>query len=192
MRNPLIALALLAGAATSANAAVVVQQPGKDMLLAALSDVQFEDFEDAVLLDGLSVSGTGAISGGVLYRQIRADRPSVFTFAEPIFGFGGDIRSSGFGQLAITLTFEDGSQQQLAPYDISPTKSFLGFTSDVGITSINVRSGTAGTVQYYLDDLSFGSAAAVPEPAQWAMLIVGFGMIGSGLRRRRTMETHLA
>jgi hypothetical protein len=27
---------------------------------------------------------------------------------------------------------------------------------------------------------------SVPEPATWAMMVVGFGLIGSGLRRRRT------
>lgn len=33
-------------------------------------------------------------------------------------------------------------------------------------------------------DGSFGLAAAVPEPASWAMLIVGFGAIGGAMRRR--------
>ena len=28
-------------------------------------------------------------------------------------------------------------------------------------------------------------AAAVPEPATWAIMLLGFGMIGSALRRRR-------
>ena len=29
-------------------------------------------------------------------------------------------------------------------------------------------------------------AASVPEPATWAMLIAGFGMVGAAVRRRRT------
>jgi hypothetical protein len=33
-------------------------------------------------------------------------------------------------------------------------------------------------------DISF-AAAAVPEPAAWAMLIAGFGLVGATLRRRR-------
>lgn len=32
---------------------------------------------------------------------------------------------------------------------------------------------------------SAGFAGAVPEPASWAMLIIGFGAVGSSLRRRR-------
>ena len=33
---------------------------------------------------------------------------------------------------------------------------------------------------------SFAVAGAVPEPATWAMLISGFGMVGLAARRRRT------
>ncbi|MFZ4381301.1 MAG: PEPxxWA-CTERM sorting domain-containing protein [Sandarakinorhabdus sp.] len=47
--------------------------------------------------------------------------------------------------------------------------------------------GVAGSVVF--DDVTFGSAtpgpSAVPEPASWAMLIAGFGLIGATLRRRR-------
>jgi hypothetical protein len=35
-----------------------------------------------------------------------------------------------------------------------------------------------------LEDGSFG-IAAVPEPESWAMMIVGFGMVGAGVRGRR-------
>lgn len=192
MRNSLLALTLLVGAVSPATAAVVVQHPTQASLRSALSSIQYEDFEDATLLDGLSISGTGAVNGGVLYRLVQTWRPSIFTFAEPIFGFGGDIRASGFGELDITLTFVDGTYKVLDAYNISPTKGFLGFSSDIGIESIDIRSSTAGAVQYYLEDLSFGTAtAAVPEPAQWAMLIVGFGMIGSAMRRRK-QQVHLA
>ncbi len=38
---------------------------------------------------------------------------------------------------------------------------------------------------FVLDDMSF-SGGAVPEPATWAMMILGFGAVGSLLRRRRT------
>ena len=37
--------------------------------------------------------------------------------------------------------------------------------------------------------LSFGSgrgASAAPEPASWALMIAGFGLVGAGLRRQRT------
>lgn len=43
---------------------------------------------------------------------------------------------------------------------------------------------------YYGDTtaLTF-NIAAVPEPAQWALVIGGFGMVGGAMRRRRTLVT---
>lgn len=42
---------------------------------------------------------------------------------------------------------------------------------------------------WYIDNVS--AQAAAPEPATWAMLILGFGAIGAGLRRRaRTRATY--
>jgi PEP-CTERM motif len=45
-------------------------------------------------------------------------------------------------------------------------------------------------------DLQFiartGSLAAVPEPASWALLIAGFGLVGVAVRRRRTVRVTYA
>ena len=57
----------------------------------------------------------------------------------------------------------------------------------------NSTNGTGATapadfyVNAYSDteyDSDFPAAAAVPEPASWAMMIAGFGLIGGGMRRR--------
>ncbi len=51
----------------------------------------------------------------------------------------------------------------------------------------------AGVANYVVfDDVTFGSATpgpGVPEPASWALMIAGFGMVGSALRRRRGFAT---
>ncbi len=54
------------------------------------------------------------------------------------------------------------------------------------------RSVSFGGVanQIVFDDITFGSdvpgpGGGVPEPATWAMLIMGFGLVGSAARRRR-------
>ena len=43
--------------------------------------------------------------------------------------------------------------------------------------------GPGNTVGYFVEF----SGAAVPEPASWAMMIGGFGLLGAAARRRRTL-----
>jgi hypothetical protein len=70
--------------------------------------------------------------------------------------------------------------------------TFFGVTSDTAFTSFTISGLTnqsgASTV---FDNLRFGTAAtaAVPEPATWAMMIMGFGMVGASLRRRQAKTT---
>ncbi len=47
-------------------------------------------------------------------------------------------------------------------------------------------AGTSGNSASYSGTLSFAGVGAVPEPATWALLILGFGVIGFGMRRQRT------
>ena len=52
--------------------------------------------------------------------------------------------------------------------------------------------GGANFVAY--DDVTFGSATAggVPEPATWAMMLLGFGVIGGAMRHRRRTVRDMA
>lgn len=45
-------------------------------------------------------------------------------------------------------------------------------------------NGSYGTQGIGVANLSFGMAGAVPEPASWALMIGGMGMVGGALRRR--------
>jgi hypothetical protein len=73
-----------------------------------------------------------------------------------------------------------------------------GNTSITGI-EVGVGSGWANSFDGAVDHvrLAFGSdtisadfepdaIAAVPEPASWGMMILGFGVVGAGMRRRKT------
>ena len=44
---------------------------------------------------------------------------------------------------------------------------------------------SGGQAQFGFDDVTF-NAGAVPEPAAWALMIAGFGLVGGAMRRRRT------
>jgi Protein of unknown function (DUF642)/PEP-CTERM motif len=50
-------------------------------------------------------------------------------------------------------------------------------------------AGSPANGPYGLAVDNFSIAAAVPEPASWLMMILGFGLVGAGLRRRRGLGT---
>ena len=53
-----------------------------------------------------------------------------------------------------------------------PTSTSAGGYGQQGIAMVN---------------FSVQQAAAVPEPATWAMMLIGFGGIGASLRRRKRL-----
>lgn len=61
------------------------------------------------------------------------------------------------------------------------------------VTDID-RAGVSSDDGLGVDDfrLSASVAAAVPEPATWAMMIGGFGVVGGALRRRRSADARKA
>ena len=72
-----------------------------------------------------------------------------------------------------------------------PNGSYCNWTA-VGVNFVGTAysidfGGTANYTAY--DDITFGSATpgnnAVPEPATWAMLLLGFGAIGGAMRSRK-------
>lgn len=75
----------------------------------------------------------------------------------------------------------------------SLTAEFRGLES---ATSFNraVFTNTATSNGFFaIDNFTFGSSAvaAVPEPATWAMMLIGFGGMGVALRRRRRTASSL-
>jgi hypothetical protein len=57
-----------------------------------------------------------------------------------------------------------------------------GFTA-TGTLSITNGGGSANAIRFTVGD--FAPNPAIPEPATWAMMIAGFGLVGASMRRRR-------
>ena len=96
-------------------------------------------------------------------------------FAAPITAFAATFFGAATNS---SLTFTvDGASFAGPIYNYS----FFGFVSDTPFSRITI-SGENELHQF--DDVRFASAAAVPEPATWAMLIGGIGVTGGMLRRR--------
>ena len=62
------------------------------------------------------------------------------------------------------------------------TPTFLGnsYTGTVDEVRINGQNGFS-----VFDDVTYASGA-IPEPAAWALMLAGFGLVGGAMRRRQT------
>jgi len=103
-------------------------------------------------------------------------------FAADLFqNFGGGFQS---GADAIFTLNAFGTSGLLGSYTFpiaSGTGGFFGLTSTQGITSIQVSHAGGYAV---VDNVSFNRGGTVPEPASWALMIAGFGLVGIAVRRR--------
>ena len=112
-----------------------------------------------------------AISGGnYTLKFAYSARPGVGAASNGIDVF---IGSTLLGSYA-----EDGTGLNNTAFSIKT----LNFTTGGGNLSF-VASGTNDSLGGFIDSVSL--QAAVPEPASWAMMLGGFGLIGGAMRSRR-------
>lgn len=97
-------------------------------------------------------------------------------------GFGSAV---GGDYVGLNLANADGSGLGTGFYFFrSGALSAAGTYSNEGYPNPGGGYGNAGAATLLVSE--FG---AVPEPATWAMMIVGFGMIGFAMRRRSNVRT---
>lgn len=103
------------------------------------------------------------------------------------FALFGNAASPWTGPFAgfspIDFSFEATATQPIGPAlptELSLAKSPANYAR---VRFIRNDVGETG-VLFSIDSLVASRGAAVPEPASWAMMIVGFGVAGAALRRR--------
>ncbi len=119
----------------------------------------------------------------------RGGASDVFNFTA---NFGSAIDFLGFTCTSGFIGCNSGDftgQTSLGAYaeTIAPNRPFLGYSvsftpTTAGSLQLVFSSPSANNVGPILDNVL---VSQVPEPASWAMLIGGFGIIGATLRRRR-------
>ena len=207
----LLATAALLGA-TGANAAALVPatftyQPGVGGLQGG--ETLFASFSPGS--DG-GVSGSGyviqtgsngigadpAVGGqGDPYLTVPGGATANFSFAGGIGSLGLDYGSADdYNTFTVTYANGDystltGTQVLLSPpangdQTAARTNGRLTFAALGGnaITGLTLQSSGNS-----LEVDNLGVRGAVPEPATWAMMLIGFGAAGVSLRRRRTAAT---
>ena len=126
-------------------------------------------------LVGVFVSGTPggaaptpldyAASGGSTGLDFADSAPGI----DQIFWIGDGLTGIGSGSV----------QQFTVP--TNGTALYFGTVDGSG------WSNNSGSFSVTVNGLSSGGAGGVPEPTSWALMVVGFGVAGAGLRRRRLL-----
>jgi hypothetical protein len=107
--------------------------------------------------------------------------------------YGGDNFAANLtfeitDNLANTFTLDTFTTTGQTPGDwVGLTNSWnSGAATSVTLRILNSSVAFAGN-DFAIDDINFStSSAVIPEPATWALLIAGFGLVGATARRRRS------
>ena len=106
-----------------------------------------------------------------------------FAFSRNVYGPQTSTADVSAGGTVLSVIAEnDGSFG--SPANMIWKSGGFAFLGTGNTESIRLTATNGGNAGVFFDNISV-STAAVPEPAAWAMMITGFGIVGSLLRRRR-------
>ena len=191
MKKMMLTLAACAAlsAPVSAQAASVISGSlaGPDTSFAI--DMSFlNDLSSTLNITSLIIDGGTATPVPLVWDSVSYNSPAGATVSMTgvdtsvlTFLFGGDGWNPGesFSLYGVDPDAVDNPAYGATVLSLLGTKVTFGF------------SDSSSKVYSFVDDPADGAglklnvASAVPEPAAWAMMIAGFGMIGAMIRRRR-------
>ena len=130
------------------------------------------DANDANIAFGNNTTPTGTVTG------------SGFSFSNSLTGvYNITISDSSLPSLTLSNVMFAG--QSVSSIDGGATFTLFGVTLGAGGSPYGVSFDTtnsSGVTQTFNGNIHF---TAVPEPATWAMMLLGFGAIGFSMRSRR-------
>lgn len=126
------------------------------------------------------------------YAAVTSGGSYTFNFAPTnIFSF---VLGSLDSYNSLTLNYADGTSSLLSGGAIINAAT-IDPNNRNGVVTYRVTSGSllsSATFSSQYDAFEFDNlAVAVPEPAAWAMMIVGFALVGGALRRRSRTSTQV-
>lgn len=136
----------------------------------------------------LTASGnTGPASG--IYQDIATIAGQQYQLSFWLGNADGSSNGSYTQPSALTLTIGNGPSTLFSNADttfesINWQQNSVFFTATDATTRIQFNNATVGDNFAGLDSVSVMAVTAVPEPAAWALMIGGFGLVGGMLRRR--------
>lgn len=191
----LVAVAALLAINSAGAAAITTYNSLATWQAAAGSPIVVEDFADATLVSGLTITfGTnsppGSISGGAYHdtavTQFNDAKNPKLGFTPGTFAVGADwdLSPGGAGDgLVLFLTFADLTTSSLTISNPLPNPfvGFFGLVSDTAVTSIRLDSPATGVEAFDIDNLRFRGvgSTAIPLPGTLMLfLAAGLGLLG--------------
>ena len=137
-----------------------------------------------------SVEGQGASVNGSNYLAVLSGGNAAYNFATALLSFSFDIGTPDTYN-SLTLGFTDGTSQVFGEGGTAfgvTGDSRLNFVADDGRRISSVSFGSSQN-SFEIDNIA---VTAVPEPAAWALMILGVGAVGGSLRRRQRTAVRFA
>lgn len=173
------------------NGACPVNSAGQGTFLSVLNDglVHFGSIDGtAVKLESLVaafIPGVGVPTGSTFYLAIEGDRSSApGDFSSMYFPLIGGTTGNAFQTIDVTQ----------GGYRLGGSGSLSDSFTDIYVYGYfcNGSTGdcsafTTNRAQFALDDITFNTLTAVPEPSEWLLITLGLGAIGAAVRRRRSI-----
>lgn len=167
-----------------------------------LAEHVFNSFCIDVATSLFTFSSYEVVDGSVLFADAakRSQLAALLTVGNPLIDGASDAGERSMIATALALAIWEITYDQDGSYDVASGNfsvygDFAPLVSRSNSYLANARNGTwTGDASRLRGLVSTGTtasqnqiylaAAGVPEPSTWAMLILGFGLIGGALRRR--------
>ena len=178
-------------AATAANAAVTINitEVGANVALTANGT-----FDTALSTPaGTFATTVPGLSGAYAFASLGvAGQANYYRVTGPTaFGPSSTVYTlTGLTGLAVAVYGAQPNFQISTAYVSNSQLNSTGFVNNATLASLGL---TAGVYNYTIGGntltVNIGQAAAVPEPATWGLMVLGFGMIGAAARSRKVKTT---
>jgi choice-of-anchor C domain-containing protein len=137
----------------------------------------------------LAGSGIGSIAQDILTAAGQRYRVTFWVARNPDSGI--DPRT-GFVDVGGTATQYSFTNAPSTRANMKWQQKTYEFIAAGASTTLRFSADPATSQQFFGLALDNVSIAAVPEPATWAMMIMGFGLIGGALRSRKAATVRFA
>ena len=141
--------------------------------------------------------------GGTVAAPVSFSDSFLFTIGPP----GGALIGTGSGSIITSTSLQfsatdlDLTSVIVNGVALTITRTAGGLIESSGTSNVNIFSGQLNNITVtgvsrglgsYGGNLTFvPTAAAVPEPGTWALMLLGFGAVGFSMRRRRRVTATL-